>query len=222
MESELNINEPEMESNSELNTFEIVHIHNCSKQYHLTRQTLIDSSIIQNTHTFFYHILSLFVDEFNEQYTSFAYLSVRSNAEADIYLNVDEQALDYIIRYIQTNKIDLIKIHKNSELFNEVNDLASIFGMSYLVERIKTVVIPDSNIERSYKNLRMFAMSLLRILNTNYNLSLTEQDIAEICTVNKNTENIIKQFIVSCYYYDYSSIMNFLLILGMRKIDNTN
>jgi hypothetical protein len=132
-----------MEDNEYLNPFGIVHIHNKSESYHLTRQTLLDSalpiptdeSLTQNTYSFFYDILSLDTIIFNQQYGSFAYIIARSSEEADLYLNVDSTALDYIIDFIQTEKLSLVE---DAQL-NQIVDLATIFAMPDLVEQLRKI-----------------------------------------------------------------------------------
>src|SRR5437868_11903172 len=91
-----------------VNDFKIVHIYNRSEVYHLTRQTLLDSalpiptdeSMTQNTYSFFYHILSKSLHDFNSTYKSFAYM-IDKYPEAHLYINVNSLALEYIIDYVQ-------------------------------------------------------------------------------------------------------------------------
>ena len=81
-----------------MNLFKIIHLENQKNCYHLTRQVLLDSMLTQDTYCFFYHILAKGVDEFNDDYGSFACLIPRSDIEADLYLNVDPDALHYIVK----------------------------------------------------------------------------------------------------------------------------
>jgi hypothetical protein len=120
-----------------LNTFKIVHIHNRSDKYHLTRQILLDAAITQNTYCYFYHILSIDIDEFNEQYASFSWLVMRDANEADLYLNVNKKAFAYIINYIQTDKLESENITSKTTMLNEVIDLAIMFGMPKLVTELR-------------------------------------------------------------------------------------
>ena len=122
------------EINITSNLFRVVHIYNQSNKIHLTRQILMDSSLTQDTCSFFYHILSMDIDEFNNRYGSFAYLTEKDMYEGKLYINVNHEALMYIINFIQTNKI--IQVRKSS-LVNEIIDLAIIFGMPNLIEKIK-------------------------------------------------------------------------------------
>ncbi len=122
------------------NSFKIIHIHNRSETYHLTRQVLLDSMLTQNTYCFFYHILSKNVEEFNHIYGSFAFLISRSAIEADIYLNVHPDALNYIVTYIQTTKINIDEIFQKSvKIFDEIVELAIMFGMPLLVSTIRQI-----------------------------------------------------------------------------------
>jgi len=131
----------------ELNDFRIVHIHNRSDKYHLTRQTLLDSaltiptdeSMTQNTYSFFYHILSKNMDDFNYTYGSFAYGTDKVDS-ANIYINVNPIALGYIIDYIQTGNLNAF-----SHDVNQVIDLATIFAMPDLVEKLRSRYQSDLN-----------------------------------------------------------------------------
>lgn len=121
---------------NELNSFKIIHIYNQSNTYHLTRQILINSAIILDTYSFFYHILSMDIDVFNEQYCSFAYLTTKNLDEAILYINVNPEALSYIINFIQTNKI---KNMTQDYFFDEIIDLATMFAMPNLIEIIENI-----------------------------------------------------------------------------------
>jgi len=120
---------PEMDSYP--NDFRIVHIYNQSSTYHLTRQVLLDSALTQDTFTFFYHILAMDISDFNEKYGSFAYIIERNISEADLYLNVNRDALHHIVNFIQTNKIAKMI---DANMVEEIIDLATIFAMPNLVE----------------------------------------------------------------------------------------
>lgn len=127
-----------------MNTFKVIHLSNRTEKYHLMRQVLLDSLLIQNTYCFFCHILTLTADDFNEMYGSFAYLVGRNDIEADLYLNVDQDALDHIIKYLQTTKINHNKISKNPENISEIIDLATMFGMSNLVAILRSAHLPSN------------------------------------------------------------------------------
>lgn len=117
------------------NTFLLVHIHNRSTVYHMTRQTLLDSIITQDTYCFFYHIVAKSATEFNKMYGSFAYLVWKNTIEANLYLNVDSEALEHIIKYIQTGKINVNE--SKSKSIDDIIDLATMFGMSNLVAMLR-------------------------------------------------------------------------------------
>lgn len=129
-----------------LNDFKIIHLHNQSMTYHLTRQVLLDSVLTQDTYSFFYHILLLDADSFNEKYGSFACVIDRTSYEADLYLNVNSAALHHIINFIQTGKIDCIGIyHNHRSLVDEIFDLAIMFAIPNVVDKFKSIV-PEFNI----------------------------------------------------------------------------
>lgn len=114
------------------NTYKIVHIHNKNNTYHLTRQILINSIYTLDTYSLFYHILSKNIDDFNEEYGAFACLIHRSEIEADLYTNLDSDALDMIINYVQTNKLSNTVSEKNT-----IIELASIFGLPKIVSVLR-------------------------------------------------------------------------------------
>ena len=144
-----------------LNAFDIIHISNRSDIYHLTRQVLIDSVLTQDTYCFFYHILTKTVEEFNQTYGSFAYLVARDKYgkyEADLYLNVDPDALDHIINYIQTTKINITKIKEhNPDTIEEIIDLATMFGMPNLVSILRTMSCPEDEFRELMANNKKLA-----------------------------------------------------------------
>lgn len=128
------------ESDEPENEFKIVHLHNGSDVYHLTRQVLLDSVLTQDTYCFFYHILTRSDNEFNNMYGSFACLLIRNIYEADLYLNVNSDALYYIIKYIQTNKINDDIIGCDDKICCELIDLAIMFGMSNLTAMLRNIL----------------------------------------------------------------------------------
>jgi len=130
-----------------LNDFKIIHLHNQSSTYHLTRQVLIDSVLTQDTYSFFYHILLLSTDDFNEKYGSFACIFDRASYEADLYLNVNSDALHHVINFIQTGKVDCTRIYKEQRrLVDEIFDLAIMFAIPNLVDEFRRIV-PEFNIQ---------------------------------------------------------------------------
>lgn len=136
-------------------SFKVVHLYNKSNTYHLTRQVLLDSTLTQDTYCFFYHILSKNSDEFNQIYGSFACLFARSEYEADLYLNVEMDALEHIIRYIQTGKINGEKIYsQNWKLIDEIIDLATMFGMPNLVSMLRNLHPSDEKINNKLQEIK--------------------------------------------------------------------
>lgn len=121
------------------NNFNVVHLHNKSTVYHLIRQVLLDSTLTQNTYCMFRHIITKRVDEFNEMYASVACLIARSDIEADLYMNIDQEAFDFIINYIQTGKIDRrIFIEDKHRSINEIIDLSTMLGLPALVKSMRS------------------------------------------------------------------------------------
>lgn len=156
--TDLSINETTgdtLESN-ENKTYGIIHIHNKNDMYHLTKQCLVDSSITQCTFCFFYQIISLDIDEFNSKYGSFALMIHRNEIETDLYLNVNSNALSYLIEYIQTNKFNYDNLSKGELV--EIMDLAILFGMANFVEQIKEIISGKKR-NKHYKYLINFVLS---------------------------------------------------------------
>lgn len=178
-----------------LNTFKIIHLHNKSTTFHLTRQILLDSVLNQNPYCFFYHILAKNVDDFNDIYGSFACIIERSHIEADIYLNVNADALEHIIKYIQTSKLDIRSIYThNWKTINEIVDLATMFGMPDLVSTMRNILsTPDTipkialpeSVEREMSN------ELCRFINLCKNHLGTE--INDYETIINNVMNKFRQ-----------------------------
>lgn len=134
------------EQNIDLNDFKIIHVHNQSQTYHLTRQVLLDSVLTQDTYSFFYHILLLDTSVFNDNYGSFACIIDRTSYEAHLYLNVNPDALCHIINFVQTSKIDCLSIYeKDKTIVNEIFDLAIMFAMPNLVDKFREIV-PEFNL----------------------------------------------------------------------------
>lgn len=145
----------DLDTNEYLNPYKIVHIHNKSNTYHLTRQMLLDSamqiSLTQNTYSFFYHILSKDTSDFNNTYGSFAYIDSNLDSDsstrtyhANLYVNVDATALDCIIEYVQKRTIN-----KKINTFDDINqlvDLATMFAMPDLVEQLRKKIPSESYI----------------------------------------------------------------------------
>lgn len=137
------------------NQFAIVHIHNQSKTYHLTKQILLESRMIQDN-CFFYHILSLDIEEFNETYGSFAYLVPGRIFMVDIYLNVDAKALHHIIEYIQTHQIDSISIYANNwKTIDNIIDLATMFVMPALIAELRGIQPTEAQLEKPINFLKI-------------------------------------------------------------------
>lgn len=121
-----------------MNRFCVVHVHNKASIYHLTRQVLLDSTLTQNAYCLFRHIITKSEQEFNENYGSFACLLARSDYEADLYLNVDQHAFDFVVHYIQTGKIDRrVFLEDSHRSINEIIDLATMIGIPTLVKLMR-------------------------------------------------------------------------------------
>lgn len=125
------------------NTFKVVHLFNRNDTYHLTRQILYNSAYTLDTYCLFYQILAKNVDDFNDEYGSFACLIPRNDIEADLYVNVNHYALNFIIEYIQTGKFNrylttqrLVNYDGNN-IISEMIDLATILGMPKLVTYLR-------------------------------------------------------------------------------------
>jgi len=191
------------------NQFRVVHVYNQSKVYHLTRQILSDCaltsdcdptsdcSLTQDNYCFFYHILSKDTNEFNSLYSSFACLIERSSIEADLYLNVDEDALYHIIRYIQTNKINGVDIYtENWKTVDELIDLATMFGMPSLVSEMRALQPPEEH-TKSVVDMFRQCFHILRLLYQQYVGSDLDVNIDQVLDdfVSKNKQvidNVVK------------------------------
>lgn len=117
--------------------YRVIHIYNRSDVYHITRQILQDCSFTQDSCCFFYHLLTKDTEDFNICYGSFAYLTLQSSDEAAVYLNVNCCALEHIVYYLQTGKIDMELVEVDEKRFREILDLAIMFGMPRLVNQLR-------------------------------------------------------------------------------------
>ena len=128
------------------NSFAVVHLHNRNCVYHLTRRVLIDSELTQNKYSIFKHVITMNVNEFNNTYGSFACLLDRSVREADLYLNVDPEAIDHIIQYMQSGRISRKIVYEdNTKIINKIINLATMFGMPSLVSAMKNLLSSTDN-----------------------------------------------------------------------------
>lgn len=112
-------------------------------RFNLTRQVLIDSCDYHGQHTFFYHILTLDPDEFNEKYGRHAYFQNVEYGTANILLNMNISAFEYIVDCLELGFIKFTKLHYgymentniNVDMHMEIThlenilDMTAIFGM---------------------------------------------------------------------------------------------
>lgn len=148
------------------NTYRVVHLYNKCETYHLTREILLNSRITQDTYCFFYRILSREVEEFNDEYGSFACIISRNEDEADLYLNADSDALYHIVKYIQTGKIDGKNIYaKNYKTIDEIIDLATMLGMPVLVSMLRDLHPSEEEIESIINDAKTGFITTLHTLN---------------------------------------------------------
>lgn len=180
------------------NSFRIVHLHNKSDKYHLMRQVLLDSALTQDTYCFFYHILAMNIDDFNTLYGSFACLISRTDSEADLYLNVEPNALKYIITYIQTGKINEKEIYCNDwRVIDEISDLATMFGMPKLVGNLRNLHPSEEKINDVIATIRHYAYNILSlwksVVDKDYDINTYMTIIEDF--INENKQQIIDTYI---------------------------
>lgn len=186
-----------------MNAFKIVHIYNKSKTYHLTRQVLLDSVLMQNTYCFFYHILAKNIEEFNQIYGSFACLIDRNMIQADLYLNVDAEALEHIINYIQTTKINGQLIYAdNWQTINEIIDLATMFGMPNLVSMLRGLHPSDATIDDAmdvvYKCMSSLLVAYQKYVKNDLDVESESEKL--LTFMQENRQSIIDTFIKTNMY----------------------
>jgi hypothetical protein len=209
-----------------LNKFQIVHLYNQSDVYHLTRQVLLDSVLTQNTYCFFYHILSMDIEEFNEQYSSFACLISRNQIEADLYLNVECVAFKYIIKYIQTYKIDGHEIYReNWKTIDEIIDLATVFAIPNLITELRVLHPSDDLINAKFDLLKSYFSMLVMYWTKLVNDECNE---AECCSqmyqfMEDNRQNIIDTLIKPYHHnitpFSRDAVMFFIKIFFAPYIE---
>jgi hypothetical protein len=203
--------DPTLQLDNPTNNFWVIHIHNKTETYHLTRQVLLDSRLEQDTYCFFYHILSKDVKEFNEMYGSFACLVPKYNnyAEADLYLNVDSKALECIITYVQTGKISYPQIYAGGYGdVNEIIDLATMFAMPNLVSTLRNIQ-PSEEMHNSY--IELLKESVLRFVQAHKTNVDNNSDTVEYATKINNFIDENKQTFINIYkdnYYKFGPMIN--------------
>lgn len=199
-----------------INEFRIVHIYNKSNIYHLTRQVLLDSALTQDTYCFFYHILAKNIYEFNDIYGSFACLFSRTIYEADLYLNAESDALEHIIKYVQTGKIDGEKIYLHSwKLIDEIIDLASMFGMPNLVSLLRALHPSEEKIDSMINGIKIVGINIInyyQYMVDHEELWFNKTDYIEKFNnfIEENRESIIDLYIKNNIYYNpfYHKLIN--------------
>lgn len=187
----------------QINFFKIVHVNNKSKIYHITQQVLLNAIVKDSTYSLFYHILTKEVDDFNYFYGSFACLIVRNSYEADLYLNVNNKALKYIIEYVQTGQINSNAIYlKNCKLIDEIINLATIFGFPDIVSELRNVKPSPEYIDRRLEELKKLSLSFYLLIKY-FNGSSIEYDnnttkIQELIDnfFQENRNEIIEKFVM--------------------------
>ena len=206
-------------------SYKVVHLHNKSKIFHLTRQVLLDSALTQDTYCFFYHILANNINEFNQMYGSFACLFGRSEYEADLYLNVEMDALEHIINYIQTDKIDGERIYSNDwRLVDQIIDLATMFGMPNLVSMLRNLHPDEDQINNTIKLIKNVGYTLLdlykQFVDNDYDVNKYREIFDEF--LEENLESIIDIFIKRSMYTDsfFINLMGLYISLFIMPIVN--
>lgn len=199
-----------------LNSFLVIHIHNKSTHYHLTRQVLLDSTITQNTYCFFYHILAKNVNDFNEMYGSFACIIPNAEIEADLYLNVNSDALEHIIQYIQIGKIN---DNVNQNTIKEIIDLATMFGMPLLVSQMRSFLPSEDQINSRFDLFRngicLFVELLLQNLKINKETkkSLLEKSQTIINDYLQEHKQEVTELVFNSYVSKNEALLNFFLVI---------
>jgi hypothetical protein len=200
------------------NTFRVVHVYNSSDVYHLMRQVLLDTSLLdtsltQNSNCLFYHILVMDVDLFNKNYASFACLIPRDEMEADLYMNVHPEAFRHLIEYLHTGKICPENI--NIQTLEKLNDMASMFGMSKLVEFLQKYRLDDLKINHYFEIFRHFVTNILTLIkNRHYpNLDLTYIWNMYETFVMEHRQEIVEQIIKPWHYMGTQFLVSFIIFL---------
>lgn len=190
-----------------MNIFKVVRIMNRNDIYYLMRQVLLDSILIFGNYCFFYDILTKDIDTFNDIYGSFSFIKKKNDFEAHLYLNVDSQALSHIIEYLQTAELDAIDINIiDKKLLQKIVDLATIFGMSSLVSKIRTISVSNKSLphkvpfkkNNKIDNLKNKKKKILNILSF-HAIHFGIPKIISKCLKNPASKTIIKSCITSKY-----------------------
>jgi len=105
--------------------------------------------------------------------------------EADLYLNVDSTALECIIKYIQTNKLD----RPDNKCVNEIIDLATMFGMPELVKQMREMEPSKDDVDRYvdlYCNIFRCVMMVYKeyVGDSEIDVEKTAQEFREFVSTN--------------------------------------
>jgi hypothetical protein len=187
-------------NNRFLNGYELIRIYNCNQTFYLTRQAVLDSTIIQDTRTFFYDILLLNRFTFNKQYEKFAqlYQNIDIANSIDLYLNVNEIALKHIINYVQTDTIDGEDIYINNyDDIRIIINLAKEFNLSKLVNKLESLTPTQEQLNKNREVIKFIIGKVClyweHIAHDNKNYAPPEQYIKIIEKCVEDAKEIIDE-----------------------------
>lgn len=120
-------------------SYAMVCIHNRNDTYYLPFAALENSGTIDGNSSFFYRLIAAPPLEINNVFGSFCWMHEShrgSGHTADVYLNVDPEALNIINNYVQRN---LLPAEFSPSSLTHVIDLATIMGMPVLVASLRRI-----------------------------------------------------------------------------------
>ena len=148
-----------------------------------------------------------------------------SKVEANLYLNVDSEALDHIIKYIQTTKINGEMIYNdNWKTIDEIIDLATMFGMPKLVTMLRGLHPSEETINDAMTTIKYYLKTLLSLYKKHIKVNY---DIDKYCTIfsdflEENKQSITDSYIKTNLYKNELLISKFLISFIELHTDDDN
>lgn len=126
--------------------YDMVCLHNRNDTYYLPFAALENSGQTDGNSSFFYRLIASSPSTNNTTFGNFCWMHNDTprglGYTADVYLNVDPEALNLINDYVQR---DLLPTEISSILLRTTIDLAAIMGMPTLVASLRRIVALQAN-----------------------------------------------------------------------------
>jgi hypothetical protein len=195
----------------------IVNIHNKNDTYYLTSRTIYRSAAKEDINTMFLDAIVMNRQTFNKTHNLSAYIqpnSVSPNPEAvDLYLNVNPEALRYVIDYIQRGEINGPAIYSNCyEMVGEISNLAAIFGMPLLSKLLQELEPDPAEIEPYAEIVHNLAKYCMLVAKT-HDIDCANDSNEILAEFFKKHDKEITDYLFKRTYYQRTPLFNDLIML---------